>query len=511
MESTKREFHPFPLLPIELRCEIYLLATPPRIVHLKEGFEFGDDHDSEEYEEFIREPKHDRERWKLTYVYDKWEEALKGGALLQAQLHPDITYFAHNWRIRIGVPARPCSQTLLEHWGFTSPRGGPLQPWPPSAETPEIPMRWLEDHPLIAFELLRKSYLYSEAPIPPLLHTCSESRQVLMDFGYQLAFRTRTFEPRTWFNFGRDRLYMFWLPDRDVTDRDVPLLSGCRWDFGQYRSEDLQRVQYLVLNNYPGRNREGLENMHNLLPLVPNLRELSFEEWDQDLIDEWLSPAEKGLRKSFNRDKNGNVIDLWKCILAEDIDPVGQTLWTRNVDATGFAPPPLYSLGEYNALFNHNRYQPFRAAQMPTETTFDISARLFQESLSSPQAATLHGFSTAHWNVPEIRFVHIGSETKARGFSDGRHRFWQYFVEYQKAFTRDKPFRPLTVDAPRPPPPFRMVWCGDSQTWQRAIEAVQDLDPSGITNHFSYYYGSAYLQAWYLLNVSVPEPGLELI
>lgn len=52
------------------------------------------------------------------------------------------------------------------------------------------------------------SHLYSNALIPALLHTCVESRHELMNRGYRLAFRTRSSEPRTWFNFDRDILFL---------------------------------------------------------------------------------------------------------------------------------------------------------------------------------------------------------------------------------------------------------------------------------------------------------------
>jgi hypothetical protein len=62
-------------------------------------------------------------------------------------------------------------------------------------------------------------YLYSSSPIPPLLHTCSESRSALQKDGYKLAFgmmKSSTYyaeasDPRIWFHFEKDALYRDWL------------------------------------------------------------------------------------------------------------------------------------------------------------------------------------------------------------------------------------------------------------------------------------------------------------
>jgi hypothetical protein len=62
-------------------------------------------------------------------------------------------------------------------------------------------------------------YLYSSSPIPPLLHTCSESRSALQKDGYKLAFGMMKSSPdyaeasdaRIWFHFEKDALYRDWL------------------------------------------------------------------------------------------------------------------------------------------------------------------------------------------------------------------------------------------------------------------------------------------------------------
>ncbi|KAK4444719.1 hypothetical protein QBC34DRAFT_414544 [Podospora aff. communis PSN243] len=66
----------------------------------------------------------------------------------------------------------------------------------------------------------KKEYsLFSTAPIPRLLHTCFESRRTLVEYGYQLAFRTPFAEPRTWFHFDHDVVYMNGSPPDTAWER----------------------------------------------------------------------------------------------------------------------------------------------------------------------------------------------------------------------------------------------------------------------------------------------------
>lgn len=49
-------------------------------------------------------------------------------------------------------------------------------------------------------------YFTSGTKIPPLLHTCQESRNFLIKQGYELTFRTPGYKQRTWFNYKKDIL-----------------------------------------------------------------------------------------------------------------------------------------------------------------------------------------------------------------------------------------------------------------------------------------------------------------
>ncbi|RFN40490.1 hypothetical protein FIE12Z_13048, partial [Fusarium flagelliforme] len=55
-------------------------------------------------------------------------------------------------------------------------------------------------------------YFTSGTKIPPLLHTCQESRNFLIKQGYELTFRTPGHQQRTWFNYKKDILIVPVLP-----------------------------------------------------------------------------------------------------------------------------------------------------------------------------------------------------------------------------------------------------------------------------------------------------------
>lgn len=160
-----------------------MLATPPRIVHVRESWPIEDQDDFDAVwlkNKNNKNSTQDYETVKLLYHFDRFQKRYQT-ELIQPRLHPNLVHFACNWKSRIASRLRRCSQTSLDSYGFTS-CSAESQPWLPTKETPKIPLHWLQDNLEVAFELIRESYLYSEAPIPPFLHTylrrvsCSTAR-----------------------------------------------------------------------------------------------------------------------------------------------------------------------------------------------------------------------------------------------------------------------------------------------------------------------------------------------
>ena len=367
----------FSRLPIELRQEVYLLATPPRIVHVRERTE-------KDYEvfkdEFCSTPANTR-------------------------LHPDLANFAFKWRSRI--PAQ-CRQRTLDDYGFTGARA-PQRPWTPSPSTPEIPPQWLGDHPEIAWEFARQGYLYSSAPIPPLLHACPDSRAVLIRNGYDLAFRTRSSPPRTWFNFKRDLLFL-----EECTGRDDGLheLLSCRyWDYGQFHTDDMKRVQRLVLGRWafdsvqpdPGQNQYLVKQLTSMLRLFSGVQDLLLVEWSRRDLESWsefepgnLASPRHVCRKTYLKPF---MPGLWGLVAISEIDAVlgffTKSAWRSVLSPAGYAGRFLKAhqeeFGGQSRLFQHLQS--------------DMESRLAVER-GRLAPAHVAGRPVA-WQIPHITFVHV--------------------------------------------------------------------------------------------------------
>lgn len=233
-------FHSFPNLPAEIRLEIYKLAITPRFVHVREGLKVH-------YDEFL----------------SRFHETAPSH-----ELHPALAHFGHSWRYCLipedDRPAglfpldymhtyTPPPQFRLHQSRFTTSKST-LQPWTATEFAPVLPLSWLRTQ-LLAWHFVRKSYLYSRAPIPPLLHTCAESREALIHDGYGLAFGTRTHGPRTWFHFDRDTLHLnpgqWENPDAEGIYGDLKyeswLMCNSNYNVWQFLPEDLLRVRNLSL------------------------------------------------------------------------------------------------------------------------------------------------------------------------------------------------------------------------------------------------------------------------
>jgi hypothetical protein len=235
-------------LPVELRCQIWLAAMPqPRLVHLQEKitekwaaeefdgdmcpeflelYEIGDEMDWEacvlELEASTKDDEEEAFLW--------WYQICYARTTIPAlhKINPELQYF----RQILGSVVRrddEKSQTQLERYGFTS-----------SISRLVLPLHLLQDcsDSDIVFHATRRGYFWSSCPIPALLQTCKESRQMMRLAGYELTFRTRTSASRTWFNFRHDILYLTrdHIRDQNTWYGDYYSsisLDGGPWNIGQ--------------------------------------------------------------------------------------------------------------------------------------------------------------------------------------------------------------------------------------------------------------------------------------
>ncbi|OTB11614.1 hypothetical protein K445DRAFT_26333 [Daldinia sp. EC12] len=420
-------FHLFPSLPPEIRREVFLLATPPRIVQLQQRHEI--------LEDFL-------ERFRNLNPWD-------------IELHPSLAYFARNWSEVILSYKDLRSQRKLEDYGFTT--SCPAQrPWEPSDSTPEIPVNWLFDHPKVAYEFLGKSYVYSKAPIPALLHTCVESRRVLIDAGYQLAFASRNHEPRTWFHFGRDLLYL-----KTLERAGLRLLDPSPWGTGSIDPQSLQQVQRLVVGGrsiFPFRAfvHDTTYSALSAMQLLPNLEKIYFVLWDlPDLSHLSHSEAQlfwKSSRSSTrsspavnsNRDSISYRREPWRFILKEEVDALFP-LTVRNL----YQPTePSYAGHSGWNLTNYGG---------PTGTHYSYLTRYIRNRIEEDIDRDVKKESIAPYQVPELEFGHICTEVVARQVFNKRHEVWR---QYELAMKREPPPQPRLppMVGPRPTSPADLQW-----------------------------------------------------
>lgn len=374
------QFPNFSSLPFEIRQEIYKLATPPRFVHVKHFTEQD---------------------------YDTFKENLR---LIPNYLHLDETlaHFSFNWRNQI--PSHG-NQLTLEAFGFSS-NSLPYRPWAGSYSTPKICLHLLAEDPQTAWQFVRKGYLYSPAPIPVLLHTCSESRHALINRGYQLAFSTRSSGPRTWFNYDHDILF---LSHEDIWETDHRILSGCQWDISQFHPEDMRRVRRVALERSTGslflvhpRFRETHFKFHDLtsvLRLFGHINEFFLVEWTDEHILEMCVPEDrKSLKKQHSYDSRGS----WGYQRVTELDALLQ-LFPRD----GFSPCCVASAGSCGELLDDYK-------DIERSSVFDLVTTALREQLLTRRSelTSEEDDQDAWWEMPTIKTVHVmtdwGQETLCR-------------------------------------------------------------------------------------------------
>ncbi|KAF4487796.1 hypothetical protein FAGAP_11361 [Fusarium agapanthi] len=368
------EFYHFSLLPLELRREIYSLATPPRFVHVQRFDEQG---------------------------YDEFAEHLRTTPNA-IRLNESLIHFSFNWQSQI--PPRPTQHTL-ERYGFSSTKSA-YQPWKVTKLAPRISLDWLCGNPEYAWQLCREVSMYSTAPIPALLHTCRESRDVLIQGGYQLAFRTRSHGPRTWFNFDHDALFISHGDDWNTKHRVV---SGCTWDIGQFHPDDMQKVKRVALEESTGslylahprfsRGNYKFTDISSVLRLFKHIQELLLVEWTDSHIVSFCP-----MKDVYDRPKRRHEYDtrcLWNYKPVSEVDVLPEIF----PPTESWSPLIVASIGPYSELLNnHQDLVRNGYFKMVLESLKEKLVR-YRSSVASRHTAD----ANAWWNVPTITTVHVMS------------------------------------------------------------------------------------------------------
>ncbi|KAL2825576.1 hypothetical protein BDW59DRAFT_145996 [Aspergillus cavernicola] len=413
-------FHIFHLLPFDLRREIYMLATPPRVVHVQEEVTM----DEEEFKEHLN-------------------------TRINLHPNPDLAYFAPNWRDSIPEPNK---QPTLESFGVTANRP-PYQPWELSASTPEIPVTWLEKNPDIASHLIRENFLWSSAPIPGLLHAFSESRNVLKRWGYKLAFETRRNRPRTWFHFDRDVLFI----DKDENTsimNDDDILTRCSWTLiGQFHSKDLKRIRRLALGKsgpllFPWkRYGRSYPYLANAIQLFPNLRELQIVQWNEEDLFSWRNFGNTLSKRPWytSADAHFEPAGSLCCLAVEEIDAL--SLLLSGPDGTRTDMPMGGAMGEM--LRFHKQETDNKLGFIEHQEQYlEQWLTTLREEMQRYHHKNEPGLSTFSWQIPQVKAVHIILPSMVPLLVHERQLGWEKFMKMKR---KHRPVETLTSDTTDPP------------------------------------------------------------
>lgn len=212
--------------------------------------------------------------------------------------------------------------------------------------------------------------VWSNSPIPALLHTCRESRRAMQACGYELAFESATSKPLIWFNFRYDTLYISCL-----TPENARLLS----------SRDLARVDRLAMSQV----LESHGQIFEYVPIFGHLKELLLSV---QLVDgAYFRRPKTHLRIDTENDLAGYI----------ECDAIELTNSARFSKATGCG---VYSGHGYETLLSSYH------------VVFGVHDGFFESQNNQIEEKMLahHNQSpSAWWSVPKVKHVYVVTRNQA--------------------------------------------------------------------------------------------------
>ncbi|KUJ12923.1 uncharacterized protein LY89DRAFT_785476 [Mollisia scopiformis] len=389
MAATKFEL--FPKLPGELRNEIWVAALPqPRLVRIEE--QITEEFEDANYDDVIQVA----EKRLAALGKSAFHDPPKSCAIILSeilgceyeQLHQRFRHIWNNmspysWRFMR-------AQTQLEDHGFRTNRVQPSLP----------PLFLLEAGVKEAiFLATRSSRLWSQCPIPALLHTCRESRHAMELCGYQLAFAAKNSEPQIWFNFKHDVLYLTSARWENGID-DEYFVNG-PWNLHQISSTDLGRVEKAALEEAWEPN---IDDFLEAMFLFGNLKELLWVTCHV-VVSYELDKDKKRLRLD-DWGHQETEADLWGYLECENIDFIED-------DVLGDMRGGMW--GHYASML-----RAWRKQNSGSSEGFLTSKNAELEELL--QGGRDSGSKT--WKIPTIKHAYIVTKNQARAILGRR-----YFLE----------------------------------------------------------------------------------
>ncbi|KAF4435373.1 hypothetical protein F53441_13526 [Fusarium austroafricanum] len=229
---------------------------------------------------------------------------------------------------------------------------------------------------------VKRSYFSSNTTIPALLHTCYESRAMLMSQGYQLTFGSPSTEPRIWFNYDRDVLKPC-LAQRHIEGIGNP------WRVAQLEPGDMKRVRKLVWHYSSSLISRGLPQHPSLYRIVPWKTLEGFENLEELFLASWV----------------------WVCVDIKDYD-AQHLLKCINLQPytilRSFTPVP--GLADLDTFDTRRAALEFRNSQVSSEKV-DLD-----------------------WKPPRVTAVHVADKFNAQGLLNMEPISFERFLEIKDSF-----------------------------------------------------------------------------
>lgn len=436
-----------------LRNEIWLAAYPqPRLVQIEEvdltgDFDEDDDDDDSRYGDDIDlDNAYDEDKTKYDDFIDLAKkrmaslgaDALNDPAKTCADVLSEITGFKTDrmlQRFRYVWSERRSwnrNQTQLESYGFTTPKTKPCIP----------PLLLLEEAAREAIhDATRESYFWSRTPIPALLHACSESRHAMRLCGYELAFAAENSEPRIWFNFKHDVLYL--TGSRWGSQRNIDVFEAGPWNVYQLPREDRERIERLALED------DWYGQSHLLVDTVPRFRRLKEILWvvyhvPGDYEARCLGTAVHDPNDEWSHKES--EADLWGYLECDSMEFIDEKVMGGYLSNSSWG-----LMGGSWEEFSRRLKRHRQVNEGSSEKFFALRIMEMEDILREHKA--IHPGS---WQIPTFKMVFVLTKKQASIVLSGRHRFVQRMAEVERLENEEGPppgdrvFQPRrrSLDAP---------------------------------------------------------------
>ncbi|KAF4338655.1 hypothetical protein FBEOM_7472 [Fusarium beomiforme] len=265
-------------------------------------------------------------------------------------------------------------------------------------------LKWVEDKRLAR----QDSYLYSNAPIPVVLHTCFESRDFLInEMGYQLTFDKTSNGVRTWFSYDRDILL---IPHRcgSYYARESAKLEPS--DAAKVRRLALENTAIFLYELYQTKVRDGSVKWSNngcvpclnkRLMAFTRLQELLLVDWTRDHFPSALK-MDAGYPEKPSPKRHGyDTRNLWKCVKVEE-SCLLRTLYNCGFRGCESRQGPKIS----------EPLDKGTAHGLADWGTFDTRIARLESQLIRCQSTPFPPFG--EWRVPRITPVHLIDERQEK-------------------------------------------------------------------------------------------------